>query len=458
MANLVKTKSVISIASFVIIAIIPLLQNSFYLPVTIKKWSQLEWSDFKGTPQPFTQYGAVISSKVYLEYDSIDHRYRAYAGQNNRRSWVKTSMMNSTSGLRHEQYHFNITEYHSRLLNEELSQSDTLTFNQARVMLNRTNYKLSVMQDEYDDETDHSLIREQQNFWEYKVDSLLQVHSAADGISTDLISGLQVWFPGTPEFTSALNDSEMPYRSFSLDKYDMKFYATTFQFDFQNLSDYESNLTDFYLKDSMQIDSMHVEMGNGYVMAYTIASDTLNNQRLEQKWFGTPTRDYKISASHPISEEFGLYHQISKTFLNSFKIVNTDTIWFEANLNYTSIPRSKTVSSQNIPPKEGEGISFCYTNDSDWSIFHREPFIDPDGDLYLVYDILRHADSLVRQNFVMINREDLLDYPVDSVNQVIIIPSEMLKDHNEIFFGYFTKEDSAKDCYTFYKEPIQYSK
>ena len=127
-------------------------------------------------------------------------------------------------------------------------------------------------------------------------------------------------------------------------------------------------------------------------------------------------------------------------------------------MNYTDIPRSKTVSSQNKPFEEDKGISFCYTNYSDRSIFHKEPFIDNEGNLYLVYDILRHADSLVRQNFVMINHQDLLDYPVDSVNQVIVVPSEFLKDHNEIFFGYLTKEDSAKDCYTFYKEPIQYSK
>ena len=312
MANLVKTKSVLSGIALFIIVIIPLLQNSFYLPATIKRWSQLEWNDFIGIGKPFTQYGAAISSKVYLEFDTASNRFVAYAGQNNRRSWVKSSTLDYAAGLRHEQYHFNITEYHSRLLNEQLESNDSITSEEANKLLDEINSKLSAMQTNYDDDTDHSLIEEQQNYWEYKVDSLLQVYSVNDGITTDLISGLQVWFPSTPEFTAAINDSQIPYRLYSLEKYGVELYATTFQLESQNLEDFETNLTAYYFNDSIKIDSMIVQIGNGYVRASVIASDTLYNQRLEQKWLGTPTRDFKITASYPISDQKGLYHQISR--------------------------------------------------------------------------------------------------------------------------------------------------
>lgn len=458
MANLVKVKTVITGISLFIIVIIPLLQNSFYLPAKIKRWSQLEWSDFNGIVKPFTQYGAAIASKVYLEFDTTSNRFIAYAGQNNRRSWVKSSTLDYKNGLRHEQYHFNITEYHSRLLNEKLMFNDSISEEEANKLLNQINKKLSVMQTTYDDETDHSLIREQQDYWEYKVDSLLQAHSVDDGMSTDLISGLQVWFPSTPEFTSAINDSEMPYRSYSMEKYSMELYATIFNIESQNFEGFEADLIDFYLMDSLQIDSMQVEIGTAYVKGYALVTDTVSGERIEQRWYGTATNDYKISATYPISEKHETYRQISSSFLNSFKIVNTDSIWFHSKLNYTYIPTSKTTSSQNEPLQEGKGISFCYTNYSDRSIFYKKPFTNDHGDLFLVYDIVRHADSLVKQNFIMINHEDLLDYPVDSVNQVIVVPSEILKDHNEIYFGYLVEEDSVKDCYTFYKEPIEYSK
>ena len=122
MANLVKAKVGLSIFSISILILIPLLESNFNAPVTIKRWGNLTWDDFKGFPIPFSGYGAVISSKVYLEFDSSKSQYVAFAGQHNINSWTKDT---SAYGLNHEQYHFNITEIHARLLNEFIASNQS---------------------------------------------------------------------------------------------------------------------------------------------------------------------------------------------------------------------------------------------------------------------------------------------------------------------------------------------
>src|SRR5688572_18826003 len=109
MASFLKVKIGVSLFSIFIIIIIPLLQSNFNATATIKRWSKLSWTDFKGIPRPFTQSGAAISSDILLEYDSGSSQFIAYAGQNNMRSWTEMDTL-AIYGLNHEQYHFNITE------------------------------------------------------------------------------------------------------------------------------------------------------------------------------------------------------------------------------------------------------------------------------------------------------------------------------------------------------------
>src|SRR5687767_15101092 len=119
MASALKVKTSIAVGAVCIIVLIPLLENNFFAPVKIKRWGELSWDDFQGIPPPFSSYAASITSAVYLEYDSSQSRYRAYAGQNNIRSWVKLNRPDRQPALlNHEQYHFNITELHARMLND----------------------------------------------------------------------------------------------------------------------------------------------------------------------------------------------------------------------------------------------------------------------------------------------------------------------------------------------------
>ena len=181
MASLLKAKLVVSAISIAIIISVAMLDSNFNAKVTIKRWGKLTWDDFQGFPRPLSGYGAVIGSQLYLEFDSATSRYIAYAGQHNIVSWTKESTKDSDYALNHEQYHFNITELHARLLNEYINDNPNeseLTYN---LRLNSLWLDLSSMQEQYDDETDHSVIVHKQRLWEFKIDSMLSRHSADSG-------------------------------------------------------------------------------------------------------------------------------------------------------------------------------------------------------------------------------------------------------------------------------------
>ena len=183
MANLVKVKTAISVFSVSIIVAIELFSTNFYMPATIKRWSKLTWDDFRGPPKPFHPYDAGIRSTIYLEYDSTLSKFRAYAGQNNVKSWVKRSVGSGEHLLNHEQYHFNITELHARMLNKHIDQNPGDGEYAYQLRLGSVKIDLAMMQDQYDSETGHSVILDKQSRWGFTIDSLL---SNEAGWKTDL--------------------------------------------------------------------------------------------------------------------------------------------------------------------------------------------------------------------------------------------------------------------------------
>lgn len=175
MANILKFKLIISGFSISILILIPLWKSNFGAPVTIKKWEHLSWVDFNGLVKPFTGWGAGISSTVYLEFDSVSRKYTAYAGQNNQKSWVKSRWRGSANLLKHEQYHFNITEVHARMMNEYIEQNPGYELFEKK--LESIKSDLLAMQSKYDIETDHNKNGDQQKIWDVRIDSLLNVYS-----------------------------------------------------------------------------------------------------------------------------------------------------------------------------------------------------------------------------------------------------------------------------------------
>jgi len=132
----------------------------------------LQWSDFKGRPSASSPNKAMTDSGMSISFScdgstaevSISSYFSPY------RSWTKTK--DSDRLLAHEQLHFDITELFVRKLRKEISalETDCEKMNRAIEKLYDSNYQAyAKYQAQYDRETKHSLIEEEQLRWEQLV-------------------------------------------------------------------------------------------------------------------------------------------------------------------------------------------------------------------------------------------------------------------------------------------------
>jgi len=454
MANLLKAKLGVSLFSISILIIIPLLESNFNAPVIIKRWELLTWNDFNGITPPFSGYGAAISSQVYLEYDSAISKFIAYAGQNNIRSWTKEKTRASDYALNHEQYHFNITELHARLLNEYIEANPNETEALYSSKLYYIQAALNTMQDQYDDETDHSLIVHKQRHWEFKIDSMLSIHSMDSGWVTDYYSGAKIYFPVKPEFESQITENPAVYRAFTLSKYNMTLSLTSYQYDDVDAGALENNLRKYYSDLAREVERFVVDTSTYQFQASVVSKDSIKNI-IHNLWTFNGSYLYKISASYLSNTTDTLgYYQIANSFISSFSIQNTDNYWITKVKDSTSMgtrARLTTVTADAVK----KGLRNCIKRGAPrQNGFFRGPMFRADGGLLIAYDIIKHADSLLRETTLIIN-DDSYDYEPDITDHIYFVPGHALPLGNyEINFGYQLAKVSTRDCYILHHQKL----
>lgn len=153
---------------------------SLVFPARLQKeedipWSaarRLEWSDFKGTPDGNNANAALTSSKILFGYnynsrDGFSWHIGCLFDKN--KSWVKVK---NDFILAHEQGHFDITEIYARRLQQQLKH---YSFNKDKAQREVPAIYQSIMkeqndtQNRYDEETDHSRIKDKQLAWLQKI-------------------------------------------------------------------------------------------------------------------------------------------------------------------------------------------------------------------------------------------------------------------------------------------------
>ena len=133
----------------------------------------LKYSDFRGRAPRTPPGGAVAETSTTITLTTIDNtmaggiliEVRAVFQPD--RSWMLPGSRNAVV-LNHEQRHFDISEYCTRLMRSRLKKFDNYTkvFAEASQHCER-------MQDDYDRETRNGIDLEAQHRWDHKIDSLL---------------------------------------------------------------------------------------------------------------------------------------------------------------------------------------------------------------------------------------------------------------------------------------------
>ncbi len=141
-------------------------------------WSpsnRLTWNDYKADPD--RESGAAATTTTYLginyNISSNSFSYKIYSRFSKDRSWGlhKTAYI-----LSHEQGHFDIAEIFARKLNKRMSEYH---FNKRTYdkdlsgIYNEIVDEKEAMQNEYDDETNHSINKPKQEEWLKKISMML---------------------------------------------------------------------------------------------------------------------------------------------------------------------------------------------------------------------------------------------------------------------------------------------
>jgi hypothetical protein len=438
MANFIKGKIAVSIFSIFVLGAIPLLEANFFRPFTINRWRELNWNDFQAIPKPFGKYDAEISSNIYCEYDSAMLTYHAYAGQNNMQSWVRGEEYKSDNLLKHEQYHFNISEYYARLLNLTIKNNPDRDPKFYRLHLDSLRELLNGMQDEYDSETDHNLKTDRQSMWEYKIDSLLNSDS---GWVTDSLSGARVFFPDTASFNRGFS-SAMVYRYYSLSKYHMNFDLTSFQALFSGPNVLDTVIEKHSKQVFKHISTQYFRNESGSVHAIVTSQDSSGHKRYV-RWEYFNNVLFNVSAEFPINitDSTG-YERMARSFLNSFQIIDTDS----------SLRQPRVLSKSSNGPKSKE--CFILSEVKKWG-FTRGPLFNEDGSILIVFDPIRHEKDEIDHYLISRAKNKRSIYYGMSSDPIFFMPK--YKIPNEPFWidlGYFLKKDSINECAQFYRESI----
>ena len=144
-------------------------------PIPWRAVDQLTWEDFQGTPDTSLPWFAMTSSVLQMSPDTIQEKtvvLRVIADFRPTESWVLPHARTQVL-LEHESWHFNIAEYHARLLRQAVATHAPVAMKEMNKTLaniyENVIKKRDAMQDNYDRETDHGLKKKEQQVWQQRI-------------------------------------------------------------------------------------------------------------------------------------------------------------------------------------------------------------------------------------------------------------------------------------------------
>ena len=174
-----------SAALFIILAVFFTLRKVNFLdyqaPVPYERINEITFENFRGLE--FFQkslYGneafAYIFTSIEHEYDGDSLKLEAFFHPS--RSYVYNKKAYSKDLLKHEMYHFKITELHARMAKKEILEMQQPTKEDIETSVEKIKEEEELFQRKYDDETFHSYVLGKQKKYEILIDSLLLLHKA----------------------------------------------------------------------------------------------------------------------------------------------------------------------------------------------------------------------------------------------------------------------------------------
>jgi hypothetical protein len=146
-----------------------------------RKDSLLKWNDFKGPVDATSKFHALTLAEIFFKYNwtlkNNKYTFTFTGGSflNTDKSWTIKEKQ-TPALLQHEQVHFDIAEIFARISLQRLTATEyNATFKATIDEITQDNLRnMKVMQDLYDEQTDHSKEKKMQAKWEIYIANLLK--------------------------------------------------------------------------------------------------------------------------------------------------------------------------------------------------------------------------------------------------------------------------------------------
>ncbi|MCQ0113048.1 hypothetical protein [Zhouia amylolytica] len=186
--NKIPLKKILKFIKYSFLALTPLLlafailSHTNYLnyekPLTFDKYDQITFENFRGLEffkkslYGNERFAYVVTS---IESEIEDNSVIVQSLFHPSRSFVYKKNTNSKELLSHEKYHIKITELFTRKAKEKIAKLDRFEKDKIKAIIQETEIQEREYQKEYDYNTFHSYVLEEQKRYEKEVDSLLSL-------------------------------------------------------------------------------------------------------------------------------------------------------------------------------------------------------------------------------------------------------------------------------------------
>lgn len=167
---------------FLILLLFPSVLFSQSSNEEVLEWDpsrKLSWADYKARPNPDSDAAASTTTYLGINYNitSRSFSYKIYSRFSKTRSW---GLHKTAHILSHEQGHFDIAEIFARKLHKKMSEYEfnKKTYNKdlEKIYRDVTKEKEDT-QNQYDKETNHSIIKTEQLLWLKKIAAMLEEYA-----------------------------------------------------------------------------------------------------------------------------------------------------------------------------------------------------------------------------------------------------------------------------------------
>jgi hypothetical protein len=283
-------------------------------PEQFKVWndeSQLSVGDFLRYPPIIRgKADATISFRVRIIENP---ELRAQVELDRFNSFIRKNSI-SENLIRHEVYHVKLAHFFAKEINQAI-QDKKLNFEQAVQIRNNRNQRIYQYQKLYDQETNHSLIKVKQDYWEYKIDSMLskfenyEIYPESDNI--------WIFFPQKPKQFVLELDGEF-LNGYKLEEYSSKFWIVDLEFKEIDSLNFENYWVYLLFQQGLNDIVVDYNFTHERSILEVYSKDTVEKINVMDKFFKGNNSIYLLRNSYPYGENEKVYKVMSDQFFNSF--------------------------------------------------------------------------------------------------------------------------------------------